>query len=133
MRGFKNTRPALFAGPPTRPNSALATVRRIRSRSRNLLLPPSPLFILLQPRFLIFLIFRPSTSCLLLSNVFAFLLPFCTTKPAAALYTRAPFRNLQPWRARKGRACEKPVGIVEITDGIAGREGDQRVSGSTWK
>lgn len=111
MRGFKNTRPALFAGPPTRPNSALATVRRIRSRSRNLLLPlhrcitPSPfLFYSLSlplPRFLIFLIFRSSPLALpprTCSRSFSLFIP----RNQPRLYTRSLATCNRGERVREG-------------------------------
>lgn len=96
VRGFKNTRPALFAGPPTRPPTKL----RSRNREKNSLAieKPSPPRSPLHP--------PPSAP----------LLPF-SPKPASP---RAP---LQPATVRKraytdrarSRGPEKPLGIVEIT------------------
>ena len=77
MRGFKNTRPALFAGPPTRPPTklrALATVRRIRSRSRNLLSSLDLLLgVYLLPSSSPFYVSFFSSTCFFLSHFF---LPF---------------------------------------------------------
>jgi len=77
LRGFKNTKPALFAGPPTRAGALSLTVRRIRSRGsgtrtrRRLLSHPvlfslslAPVSFLVRHSFLVLTVLFLSQTCL---------------------------------------------------------------------